>query len=601
MCGIVGIIGKQDWEWLGEMNASQTHRGPDDSGEFRDQENMVSLGMRRLAIIDVEGGEQPITSPDGRFTIVYNGEIFNAPDIRAALEAENVKFRSDHSDTEVLFHLLQREGTSCLSRLNGMFAFALWDREKREILLARDRFGIKPLHYVNRGKTFAFSSEIRSLLRLPLDLGALNLESVYHYFSLLYVPGDNSVYQDIKRVPPGAFLKFSLADGKVEVKRYWQMCFAPDNSNSRHDWIEAIREQLGNAVKRWAWSDVPVAISLSGGLDSSAIAGLLAEQGMNLKSFSLGFSGEGEDQWNELPLAKKVAEKWGLEHEEIILDPVELLNELPQMITALDEPYGGGLPSWFVFKGMAQQFKVAVTGSGGDELFGNYGKWRGTEARLLGRFGRRAPSKVSEDMFRKKMFDQVYYASATFKQDLFVAPLADRHATSNLLRERFDYAIRQGAKTVRDAHAIMDIETQLSDEFLLMTDRFSMAHSLEARTPFLDNELVDLVSRIPAEVRTSRSDLKGLLRDAVEPLLPAELVTAPKKGFVVPLGKWLRSDLKTVVSDLLSVSRLKKQGIFDPEFVIQRVREHQNGFKDHTYFLWPMLMFQLWYAQKAES
>lgn len=597
MCGIVGLVGAQISDWVQAMNDVQSHRGPDDGGAYFDDQNMVSLAMRRLAIIDFAGGEQPIISADGRYAIVYNGEIFNAPELRCELEADGVAFTSDHSDTEVLFQLLQREGTSCLPKLNGMFSFALWDKQKRELLLGRDRFGIKPLHYLESGSTFAFASEIKSLKVLPLDFGKLDAESIYHYFSLLYVPGSQTAYSAIKRVPPGSFLKYSLDDRSVEVQPFWQMHFAPENGLSREDWCSAIREELGAAVSRWAWSDVPVAISLSGGLDSSALAGLAVQQGVNLKSFSLGFSGDGEEDWNELPLARKVAEKWGMEHEEIVLDPKVLLDELPQMVASLDEPYGGGLPSWFVFKGMGEQFKVAVTGSGGDELFGNYGKWLSLEARWLGRFGRRKPLEITEENFRKNMFDQFYYASDSFKKELFAGTDIADYATSHFLRERFLDAGRQGASTVRDAHAIMDCETQLCDEFLLMTDRFSMAHSLEARTPFLDNGFVDLVSRIPAEIRTSRSDLKGLLRDSVAPLLPPELVGAPKKGFVIPLGKWLRAELKDIVRELLSEEKLKQQGYFNPEFVLRRLAEHQDGKKDHTYLLWPMLMFQLWQAR----
>lgn len=597
MCGIVGLIGFENPSWVQEMNRTQFHRGPDDGGVYFDEHNTVSLAMRRLAIIDLEGGEQPIVSSDGRYAIVYNGEIFNAPELRRALEAEGVTFSSDHSDTEVLFRLIQREGTSCLAKLNGMFSFAFWDREKRELLLGRDRFGIKPLHYLESGSTFAFASEIKSLKALPVDVGALDAESIYHYFSLHYIPGPQTAYSAIKRVPPGSFLKYSLKDRSVDVQPFWQMQFTPENGLSREDWCRAIREELGAAVSRWAWSDVPVAISLSGGLDSSAIAGLAVQQGVNLKSFSLGFSGEGEEDWNELPLARKVAEKWGMEHEEIILDPKVLLDELPQMVASLDEPYGGGLPSWFVFKGIAEQFKVAVTGSGGDELFGNYGKWRSLEAKWLRRFGRHRSLDVTEENFRTNMFDQFYYASDSFKKGLFAGADFVDNATSGLLYERFLNAARKGASIARDAHAIMDCETQLCDEFLLMTDRFSMAHSLEARTPFLDNGFVDLVLRIPPEIRTSRSDLKGLLRDSVAPLLPSELVGAPKKGFVIPLGKWLRTELKDVVRELLSEEKLKQQGLFNPKFVSCRLTEHQAGRKDHTYFLWPMLMFQLWQAR----
>ncbi|MEE3046818.1 MAG: asparagine synthase (glutamine-hydrolyzing) [Pseudomonadota bacterium] len=594
MCGIVGIVGEQSWDWVEAMNGAQFHRGPDGQGAFQDKENLVSLAMRRLAILDIEGGAQPKVSSDGRFAIVYNGEIFNAPELRQELKSQGVTFTSDHSDTEVLFRLLQLEGVRCLSKLNGMFSFALWDSKEREVILARDRFGIKPLHYFKSSNRLVFSSEIKSILSLPFVDSSLDLNSVSDYFSLLYVPGESTIYKKIKRVPPGCYLKFSLDRFDLVIKKYWSMSFQPTEGLTRVDWCEAVRNGLNGAVKRWAWSDVPVALSLSGGLDSSAIAGLMASQGLKPKSFSLGFSGDEDKDWNELPLAKQVAEKWGLDHEEIFLDPGSLLDELPLMVSALDEPYGGGLPSWFVFQAISKQYKVAITGTGGDELFGNYGKWRQLEAKWLGRFGKRNAQSIGIQSFSRKMFDKYYYAPDSQKRLLFSDESFSARETSKFLKDKFDEAVGRGAGTVRDAHAIMDIETQLADEFLLMTDRFSMAHSLEARTPFLDNEFVEVVSSIPSEVRTSPHDLKGLLRHAVAPVLPTELLNAPKRGFVIPLGKWLRNELAEMVGEYLDKEKLKRQGIFDSEFVGARVLEHQCGKMDHTHLLWPLLMFQIW-------
>lgn len=594
MCGIVGLHGAQEPGWLAAMNAIQVHRGPDGSGSFVSPEFDVAIAMRRLAIIDIAGGAQPRVSADQRHALVYNGEIYNAPELRAELEANGVRFESDHSDTEVLFQLLIREGTNSLVRLNGMFAFAFLDLKKGELLLARDRFGIKPLHYAEARGRFAFASEIKSLLALPYLSREPDREAAYHYLSLHYAPGEQSAYRAIKRVPPGCWLRRDLNTDAIEIGRYWSLRYEPERGRKRTEWREAIAAELKGAVRRWAWSDVPVAVSLSGGLDSSAIAGFAAEQGLPVRSFSLGFAGAGEEAWNELPLARKVAERWGLPHEETTLEPEALIDALPSMVASLDEPYGGGLPSWFVFAGMARSVKVGLTGTGGDEMFGNYGKWRGVEPRWFGRFGRRTGADVDRETFRTGLFERYYYASDAWKRDLFVDPPAAEVATADLLFDRFRASAIDDGQDLRDAWAATDISTQLADEFLMMTDRFSMAHALEARTPFLDNGLVDLVRRIPASERTQPRDLKGLLREAVSPVLPKELLTAPKKGFVIPIGRWLRGRLRPLVEEKLGDAALRRQGLFRPEVVAPLRDAHLSGAADHTPRLWALLMYQLW-------
>lgn len=597
MCGIVGIHGAHDPAWLAAMNDKQRHRGPDGTGSFASAEFDVGIAMRRLAIIDIVGGAQPRVSTDRRYALVYNGEIYNASELRSALEAQGVRFESDHSDTEVLFQLLIREGTDCLARLNGMFAFAFLDLAKGELLLARDRFGIKPLHYAHSDGRFAFASEIKSLLALPYLSREPDHEAAFHYLSLHYVPGEQSAYRAIRRVPPGAWLRRDLRTGATRTGHYWRLRFEPDHSPTRGDWRAAIGSELKAAVGRWAWSDVPVSISLSGGLDSSAIAGFAAEQGLPVRAFSLGFVGTGEEAWNELPLARKVATRWGLPHDEIELEPDALIDALPTMAESLDEPYGGGLPSWFVFQGMSRTVKVGLTGTGGDEMFGNYGKWRGLEARWFGRCGRRQAIQIDRARFRDSLFDRYYYATDAWKRQLFVNPPTRKAATSDLLFDRFHAAASEGAADVRDAWAVTDIATQLSDEFLLMTDRFSMAHGLEARTPFLDNGFVDLVCRIPARDRTSPRDLKGLLREAVSPMLPPELLAAPKRGFVIPLGRWMRGRLRPLVEERLGDDALRRQGLFRPEAVAAIRDTHLSGVADHTPRLWALLMYQLWAAR----
>lgn len=591
MCGIVGYIGAEARTQIERMNASQCHRGPD-SGDFHfDATFDLAIGMRRLAILDLAGGEQPMTSPDGRYVIVYNGEIFNSPELKRDLENQGVVFQTDHSDTEVLFHLLIREGKAALSKLNGMFGFAFLDKKRGKLLLARDRFGIKPLYYSETGTRFAFASEIKSLSAMEGFQNRLNRSALYDYLSLQYVVGQQSIVDGVKRLSAGHCLEYDLSAKTYHIEKWWSPSYQPQSGVSRTEWVERVRDGLEKAVMRWSLSDVPLAISLSGGLDSSAIAGICAKNGIKLQAYSLGFEGEGEEDWNELPLARKVAEKWDLSYNETVLKPEAILDSLEDMVAALDEPYGGGLPSWFIYSAMAGQVKVAHTGTGGDEMFGNYGKWQMLEGRLLGRLRLAKSKSVTFHDFQEKFFDRYYYFGDAAKQNI----LSDDFRACEATAQRF-YDLFQATQTsyLRDGTGALDISTQLPDEFLHMTDRFSMAHSIEARTPFLDNDFTDLVRTIPASQRTHRKDLKGLLREAVTPYLPEELLNAPKKGFVIPLGLWMRHQLRNVVEELLGPDHLKKQGLFSERFYTDYVVPHLSGQADHTNKLWTVLMFQLW-------
>jgi asparagine synthase (glutamine-hydrolysing) len=594
MCGIVGLHGMQEDSWVPAMNTLQRHRGPDGEGLFRHGSGAqaLTLGMRRLAILDLAGGVQPMTSPDGRFTLVFNGEIFNAPALRRELEASGERFETDHSDTEVLLRLLMRQGETAIPRLNGMFGFALFDRQSNTLLCARDRMGIKPLHHIQANGRFAFASEIKSLLRLPWIDRTPDPQSLFHYLSLMYVPGERTAFAGIRRLPAGHLLRYRLSDGRLETERWWHPNFTPDRGMKADEWPARIAATLEQAVARWNLSDVPVGCSLSGGLDSSAVVGFLARAGLQPLTFSVGFTGEGEEKWNELPLARKVAERWGTRHHEIVLDPETLLDELPAMVWHLDEPYGGGLPSWMVFKLMAKEVKVAMTGTGGDELFGNYGKWTGLEGRwpvsLL-----RGHGPASKERFRRDFFERYYYFPDTAKRLLVQGPLAGAPDTGAMLHELHTGA---PATTLRDRTAWVDLATQLPEEFLAMTDRFSMAHSVEARTPFLDNELVALLHSVPAAYRTHTRDLKGLLRRTLRRagVVPDAVLDAPKRGFVIPLGPWMRGSLRPLVETLLAPARLAEQGILSPEFFDACPRPHLEGKADHTTRLWGALMLQLW-------
>jgi asparagine synthase (glutamine-hydrolysing) len=573
MCGIAGVVGSWDDALLDRLGGALRHRGPDGGGVVTDGD--VALVARRLAIVDLAGGDQPMTSPSGRTTIVFNGEIYNAPELRAPLEATGRVFETDHSDTEVVLALWEERGEAALRELNGMFAFALFDRERRELVLVRDRLGIKPLYYSDG--PFAFASELRSLLLVPGVSRELDEESLFHYLSLRFVPGERSILRGIRRLPPAHLLRYDLEARTYSVERWWQLEFRRDPHAA-----ERLRDELAAAVARWTLADVPVAVSLSGGLDSSAVAALLAQTGARVRTYSLGFEG-GDD---ELPLARALAERWGTDHHEAVVDADELLDDLLAMVWALDEPYGGGLPSWYVYRFMADDVKVGLTGTGGDELFGNY--------RRFVPFERARLRRLRGADVRRYHFEPSYYFADDEKRALGV----DGPDTAALLQRAYDAS---GSDSSRDSVLHLDVSTQLPDEFLHVTDRFSMAWSLEARTPFLDHELVELVASIPPDVRTDADDPKRLLRETVADLLTPAHLGAPKRGFVFPLARWLRGELRPLAERLLDDEHLRRQGIFRPGLAARYLRPHLEGQADESERLWPLLMFQLWYLLYVEE
>ena len=635
------MAGKQEAAWLPSMNRVQTHRGPDDFGEYRDTESEVSLAVRRLSILDLAGGHQPMANADETVWIVFNGEIYNSPEIRRRLVMAGRRFSTDNSDTEVLLHLYEEKKEAMLDELNGMFAFVIYDQKRKLLFGARDRVGIKPFYYLNQSGLFAFASELKSLLTLPTVARDLDLQSLYHYMTLLYVPGERTIFRGLKRLPPGHYFTFDLSSKQLSVRRYWELrTDQAEVGRTEDEWAELIRHELREAIRRWTLSDVPVGCSLSGGLDSSTVVALLSELGCApVRTYSLGFASEEEAAWDELKLARKVAERFHTDHHEIILQPEELLDDLMAMVWHLDEPYGGGLPSWYVFRLMSTEVKVELTGTGGDELFGNYGKytpfenspilrtaaahpglmragaklpaivWQGwhraVEAIPEGFVSARRKDRLSQlgDICRAPFgshyyANQVYFSDSLKHSSVFNGGFSGLDDTASYLQRLYDQA---DTNSPRDGIAYVDFQTQLPEEFLMMTDRFSMAHSLEARVPFLDHEFIEMVFRIPATVRTRPQDLKYLLKVAVGDLLPKELLGAPKRGFVIPIKPWLRGPLRPLAERLLAPERLRQQGIFRPEFYSRYVTPHLEGRADFTWQVWAALMFQLWHVIFVEQ
>jgi asparagine synthase (glutamine-hydrolysing) len=610
MCGILGVTHPSDLPLLQRMAGLIRHRGPDDYGEYIDGDTHIGLAMRRLSIIDLAGGRQPMCNEDQSIWVVFNGEIYNAIELRSRLIGRGHKFRTDHSDTEVLVHLYEDEAEEMLGYLNGMFAFAIYDRNRDQLFCARDRAGIKPLYYAHTGEHFAFASELKSLRVLPWVGTSLNTQALYDYMSLQFIPAPATILEGVSKLPAGHFLTLQRVENRLCLKRYWALAPKADESRSLNDWCEVVREKVTEAVRLQVQSDVPVACSLSGGLDSTAIVSLLTREGRDrIATYTVGFTNSDANYSTDLFLARAAAHHWKTDHHEVLVDCGDLLDELPRMVWHMDEPYGGGLPSWYVFRAISAHFKVALTGTGGDELFGNYGKWRLHERpwwyahlrSVRDAYRWRAPRAILDGFrhgqghrFHRYLLDAVK-DSIVFDRSV----IADCRPT-----ERHLAKLWEGMGSDVDARgrvAAMDFQLQLPEEFLAVTDRFSMAHSVEARVPFLDHELIELVFSIPGGVRTANDDPKYLLRRLLRGLVPSEILKAPKQGFTFPLTAWTRGRLKDVIGDLLSPSALRQDGFFSEKCWYKMIEPHLRGTVDYTQQIWTLLMFHLWYRATRDD
>lgn len=601
MCGIAGIVGPRQDNWIEDMCDAMGHRGPNGRGRWEDAFGLASFGHVRLSILDLDGGIQPMTNERGWASIVYNGEIFNAPALRKELEREGVRFRTKNSDTEVLLKLYEQYGLAAIDRLNGMFAFAIHDRKNGRIVLCRDRVGIKPLYYARQGERFAFASELKALLTLPWIGREIDKESFSHYLSLQFVPAPRTIFSTIKKLPAGHLLLLDLSGREIETRRYWQLAIRPQEALDREQWIEGIREELDRAIRDWTLSDVPIACSLSGGLDSSYLASVVGQCKTRVNTFTVGFLGTDEEEYNELPLARMTADWIGANHTEIIVEPRGLLDSLDAMVQSLDEPYGGGLPSWFVYAALGKQFKVAMTGTGGDELFGNYLKWLRYESspaekvRTILNQTREKPTPEHCELADRYPGGFFFhrYLTAVSKRAFMAQPFKPHAWDTEILLESIWNSTP--AQSPRDKVAVTDFTLQLPEEFLLVTDRFSMAHSVEARVPFLDHQLVEKVFTVPAAIRTRPDNPKWILREIVRSRLPQQIVDAPKRGFIVPLLEWTRGALASRIRDALHPERLKRQGLFDQALWRDLVVPHLEGKVDFSQQIWTVFMFQVWY------
>jgi asparagine synthase (glutamine-hydrolysing) len=591
------------------MSATLVHRGPDSEGTFVD--GGVGLAARRLAIIDLDSGDQPIANEDGTVTVVQNGEIYNYRELSRELARAGHVFRT-RSDTEALVHAYEEWGLAFAKRLRGMFAVAIWDASRRRLMLARDRFGIKPLYYRVDGDSLAFASELDALPQGELDLDALEA-----FLAFNSIPAPLSIFREIRKLPAGHVLTWE--DGRVELDRYAR----PGPLPARHDadeaeLVEECRARLADSVRAHLVADVPVGVLLSGGVDSGALAALAAQESSEpVRTFSIGFA---ESSFDELPGARAVAERYGTRHRELVLQPNAALL-LPALAEAFDEPFAdsSALPTYLVSKLAAEDVKVALSGEGGDELFGGYYTYVadvlaervGPLAALARPAVERLPAstrRASLD-YKAKRFARAAHLpplerhhgwKEIFSADARAELTGRRHAWDpvSLLRDRF--AETEGHELLTRLQDV-DMGVYLADDLLVKTDRASMAWSLETRVPFMDTVVAGFAFSLPAPHKVRGLAKKRLLRKAVEPLLPREVVHGRKRGFSIPAAAWLRGELEPFARETLSAETLRRQGYFEPASVARLLDDHVAGREDLSRQLWGLLAFTLWHERHVEG
>jgi asparagine synthase (glutamine-hydrolysing) len=599
-----------DPERLRAMSATLVHRGPDSDGVHVD--GPVGLAARRLSIIDLETGDQPIANEDGTVHVVQNGEIYNYRELRAGLEQAGHRFAT-RSDTEVLVHLYEEHGDAFAERLRGMFAVAVWDAPRRRLVLARDRFGIKPLYYRVDGEGLSFASELRALPRGEIDLDALEA-----FLAFNSIPAPYSIFREIRKLPPGHLLVWE--NGEARVSRFARPAPVPAaeaRDESEDELAEELRARLRDSVRAHLIADVPVGVLLSGGIDSALVTALAAEESSEpVHTFSIGFE---ERSFDELDGARAVASHYGTRHEEIVLRPDGALL-LHQIADAFDEPCGdsSALPTYLVSQLAAGRVKVAMSGEGGDELFGGYHTYAADLLAL--RYGRLAPffRPLVERLPSSSRRVSLDYRAKRFVRGAALPPLERHHAWKEIfspdaraeltgrtsdfdpvdqLRARF--AETEGAELLARLQDV-DLGLYLVDDLLVKTDRASMAHSLEARVPYLDPVVAGLALALPTRMKVRRLRKKLLLRKAAAPLLPKRIVYGRKRGFSMPAAAWLRGELVPFAREVLSAETLRRQGFFQPEAVARVLDRHMAGEEDLSRQLWGLLGFTLWHERHVE-
>jgi asparagine synthase (glutamine-hydrolysing) len=623
MCGIAGFISREKTS-VGEREArldamckTITHRGPDEQGLT--VKGRAALGMRRLSIIDLAGGQQPIFNEDDSIFIVFNGEIYNFQELREDLIKRGYKFKT-HSDTETILHAYQEYGENCVDHLRGMFAFAIWNERDESLFIARDRVGKKPLFYSQINGNFVFGSELKVLLehgeiRREIDYAALD-----SYLTFGYVPEEFCIFKDVKKLLPGHSLTFK--NGEVTTKKYWDFNYIkPVEIKTEAEYIEVLREKITEAVKIRLISEVPLGAFLSGGVDSSTIVGTMAKlSNQPVKTFSIGFN---EDSFNELKFARVAAKHFNTEHHEFIVTP-DLVEIVDELVWHFDEPFAdpSALPTFMVSK-MAREFvTVALSGDGGDELFAGYTRYaidkkRSGFANLPG-FVRKGVQAVSANLpHGAKGKNYLYNASldaidryidsishfnklrrpSLYTKD-FLANLNGSFGTAEGVFQQFAASVETGNPI--DNLLYLDSKTYLPSDILVKVDRMTMATSLEARTPLLDQTLIEFVVGMPTELKLKGLETKYIFKKAMEGIVPHEILYREKQGFGVPINEWINLQLKDRIRDTLSDSKTIQRGYFDNKYIETILDEHHRNRRDHSHSLWILLMLELWHREYVD-
>jgi len=622
MCGICGVAGGDTAagrELVGRMCAAMVHRGPDDEGIT--QLDGVTLGMRRLSIIDIEGGHQPMHNEDSTVWVIQNGEIYNHIELRDLLLASGHTFNTQ-SDTEVLVHGYEQWGEDMVERLNGMFAFAVLDRRRGSVLLARDRMGIKPLHYAIDGRRLVFASELKALLRDPALRRGIDPAALDQYLAHEFVPSPASIVRGIDKLQPAQTLTWSLKDGTHRLRRYWTPELGVGDGRRRvqenlQEESERLRAVLRESVRKELISDVPLGVFLSGGIDSSAVAAMMTQLGGDVKSFSVGFA---DRSFDESSHARKVAQFLGTEHHELTLEPDMLLGLIPKLPSLLDEPLGDAsiIPTYLLSEFTRRHVKVALGGDGGDELFAGYPTM---QAHRLASYYLRAPRVLREGLVEpvvRRLPVSRGNLSFDFRAKRFVDgaryPVAERHQRwmgsfgaeerKALLSRDAWHEVEVGEVRYTDPLnqvLMLDMRFYLENDILVKLDRASMMASLEGRVPLLNNDFVEYATRLPMNMKLRGMRSKFLLKRALRGLLPDSILNRPKKGFGIPVAHWFRGPLKEQMLSVLSPERIAREGYFDATVVARLISDHLAGRRDNRKQLWTLFAFEMWHEGYSRS
>jgi asparagine synthase (glutamine-hydrolysing) len=624
MCGFCGIAvpGKLnrnvDQAALLDMRDSLAHRGPDDAGLFI--AGRVGLGHRRLSIVDLGGGHQPMSNEDGTVWIAYNGEVYNHRSLRAGLEERGHIYRTE-SDTETIVHLYEEMGARAVEKLRGMFAFAIWDAKRDRLVLARDRLGIKPLYYtLSDDGVICFASEIKALIEGRAVRPEINYDALSDYAANRYTSGERTLFRGVKRLLPGHTLTWS--EGRIEIDRYWDVSFAkPVEPLKDEEYVEQFTELFDEAVRLRLMADVPLGMFLSGGIDSSAIAAAMSTMVSEpIKTFSVAFA---EREANELEYARMVSKMYGTDHHEIVVTPEQFFDSLPSLVYQEDEPiaHPSSVPLYFVSRLAAEHVKVVLTGEGSDELLAGYGKYNRTVYNLaLGRAYRRAvagglrgwvkrrveaidgSSKVGRKLSRTFLclepdieniyFDNYSVFSRARQERLFTGEARERMRAGGPYETAIAHIGSSDAEDLLDRLLAADLKTYLH-ELLMKQDQMSMAASIESRVPFLDHKLVEFAAALPVRMKLRGLKTKYILRQAMRKRLPEKILSRRKMGFPVPLGRWLRERFRCVIDEYVLSPRARERSIFNPDYVSELVGLHRAG-EEHTERLWALINFEIW-------